>query len=237
MLKFLKKTKSKVEKFTYFGYLGSFIPREYTETNIPLTNFLSTKEKFLLKCVKHFGKLKYEKNYIENRRSTESFIQINDNLKLYVRLWCPVYEKKEPNWFDRVTSGDFCFVYKDIPIIQIGCHTLRGKNEISISHSSNILHFCEAASYICSQFNSERDDNTFYFMKYQNGFGNESFQNKLFTSEELLEILQKCIVVLENVWDKYSVELMDTKVKEKIIDDKKSKQYKEVLSEFINDTN
>ena len=219
-----------VQQWEFKNTIGGFIPRECTETAIPLTDYLYSQKEFLWKCHDNFSKIKYETiNF--RKHGDEKYLQINEDTRLFVR------------WFGKGTDigkFDFCFVHKDIPVIQIDCNTTNGKRTIRIGHSSTILHFIDNQKYVCGQFGGDfaqagsqydnLNDDTFYFMKYKNKIRNEGFQNNLFTDTELLVIIKKCINILNSIWEKDIVRI-DEEKKELIVEEKM--KYSDAVDGFL----
>ena len=233
MLSFLKKIKTNTQKHTN-GDISGFIPRKYVETNIPLTDYLYLKKDFLWKCCKKFPRLEWKRINFRNH-GDERYLQITEDLQLFASFFTPCEKNGKEDWFKHVSSAQFSFVFKSIPIIQIDLFTPQGYESIRISHSKTILHFVDNQHNICGQYGADDkpNDDNFYFIKYQNEI-NDTFKNNLFNSSELLEILKKCIGIMEDVWDKNkSVLIRDFEQEKKDIIDAKTKKYNEVLAEFL----
>jgi hypothetical protein len=234
MFTFLKKTNSKIQEHIKQDISG-FIPRKYVETNIPLTDYLYEKKDFLWECCKKFGRLEWKKINFRNH-GDEKYLQITDDLQLFAGFFTPCEQNGKENWFEHVSSAQFCFVFKGIPIIQIDLFTPQGYKSITIGHSQTILHFIDNQQLICGQFGADDkpNDDKFYFMKYQNEFSNHKFQNNLFHPNELLVILKKCIDIMEDIWNTNQSELnRDFQQEKRELIDIKTKKYNEVLKDFL----
>lgn len=215
MLNIFKKSNTKRQ--TLIGKIINenvgFTLKKHLETNIPVTDFLKDKEDFLWKCVKNLPKLKYEK--INFLGGDKKHLIIDENTKVFFRFWTLRHNMED--WWQYVDSADFCLVYKEKPVITIRCNTPQGQRQIMVEYSEVILPFIDSQIKICGQYGagysniSSDNDIGFYFLKYQNKSEYPQYQNNYLTSDNLLHIMEKFVIILEDIWVKNAEILEENK--------------------------
>jgi hypothetical protein len=180
--------------FKKFKKIG-FIPANNLETGNELTKLLAKEDDFIWKCNHNFGKLDYKTVNFRNQ-GDESFLQIDDDTKIFVRFFTPTTKNMDSNWFNKVSSIGLSFVFKEHPVLQIDTNSFNNIRSITLSVSNTILHFMDNEFDICGQFGYENGDRNFYFKRY-----NEGSENIFLSHDDLLKVVKKCLNILHNVYD------------------------------------